>query len=113
MTEPRNDQPLEIGVVYQDDRGLLYLATSPDTLLTFRKRKPVLVTPAKKPHVYRTISVDDLTKRWHISLDELDAEMAKHRTLPPGRLKRPPVGREAKSLLMLAWRETRMGRISS
>lgn len=105
-----NESNFEIGVVYRDSAGHLHLAISPNSFLTFRKRVPLVTTP-KNLKVVRAISVDDLTKRWGITLDELDIEMAKHRTLPPGRIKGPISGRAAKEQLMFELKNARMGRL--
>ena len=76
------DRPLEIGILYQGDKGY-YLAIDANRLVTYRRHKFVVKTRRPGDIFYLThkFSVDDLCKMWKISIEQLDEMSA--RFLPP------------------------------
>lgn len=106
-------QPFEIGIVYKK-YSRYYLAIAPALLITFVDGCAKEVRPHSPNYeAERSITVDDLCKVWHISLDDLDRMTAKFLPAPQDSIKSAPRGsRRAKQLNNeLIWKEIRSARL--
>lgn len=102
----------EIGVVYRKN-GRLYLAVSERDLITFKNGRVVEVKPYNKYEVVRSISVDELCKRWGITIEQLDRETAKFLAPSPEGIKpRPRGSRRQRVADEYAWKTLRLIKVA-
>lgn len=101
----------EIGVVYENSVGRLWLAVSHDTLLSCRDGKETTYKPRGKYPSCRSFPVEDLCERWNISIERLDELSAKYLAPPPPRRSRPRGSRRSKAAEEQEGRELRFARI--
>lgn len=115
IVEVVEEHSFEIGVVYKDSKGRLFLATDKEVLITFIHRFLMeLERPTQRYTVMRNVSVREMCRNWGIHLAELDNASKKYfapsrsgtkRRLPDrfGR-KKEPVRQEVENVL---WAEFR------
>jgi hypothetical protein len=102
----------EIGVVYRKN-ARFFLAVSDRTLITYRDGGIQEVKPYVKYDAVRTISVEELCRRWGVSLDHLDTITSKY--LAPaneGIKPRPRGSRRRRVVDEQAWRNLRLIRLA-
>jgi len=66
---------LEVGIVYRHGDNN-FIAINDRELIGFDNRRPIIVSPEKKPPFNKQASVEDLCREWGISVQELDAEVS-------------------------------------
>ena len=102
----------EIGVVYRKN-SRLYLAVSERDLITFKNGRLVEVKPYNKYEVVRSISVDELCKRWGITIEQLDRETSKFLAPSPEGIKpRPRGSRRQRVADEFAWKSLRLIKVA-
>lgn len=102
----------EIGVVYRKN-SRLYLAVSDRDLITFRGGRVVQVKPYAKYEVVRSISVDELCKRWGITIEKLDQETSRFLAPSPDGIKpRPRGSRRQRVADEFAWKTLRLIKVA-
>lgn len=102
----------EVGVVYRKNTRM-FLAVSDRTLITWRDGEIQEVRPYAKYDAVRSISVEELCKRWGVDLDHLDTITSKY--LAPeleGIHPRPRGSRRRRAVDENAWRNLRMIRMA-
>ena len=113
MDSPTTNGPMfEIGVVYRKN-SRLYLAVSERNLITFRNGRAIEVKPYARYEVVRSISVDELCKRWGITIDHLDKSTAQYLAPSPEGIKpRPRGSRRQRVADEFAWKSLRLIKIA-
>ncbi len=102
----------EIGVVYRKN-SKLYLAVSERNLITFKNGRPIEVKPYNRYEVVRSISVDELCKRWGITIEHLDKSTASYLAPSPEGIKpRPRGSRRQRVADEFAWKSLRLIKIA-
>jgi hypothetical protein len=102
----------EIGVVYRKN-SRLYLAVSERNLITFRNARVVEVKPHARYEVVRSISVEELCRRWGITIDALDRSTTHYLAPSPEGIKpRPRGSRRQRVADEFAWRSLRLIRVA-
>ena len=102
----------EIGVVYRKGTRN-FLAVSADTLITFKDGERQEVRPQVKYDLVRSISVEELCRRWEISLADLDVATSSY-LAPVTELKTRPRGsRRSRVADEFTWRNLRTMRLAA
>ena len=102
----------EIGVVYRKN-SRLYLAVSERNLITFRNGRVMEVKPYARYEVVRSISVDDLCKRWGITIEHLDKSTSHYLAPSPEGIKpRPRGSRRQRIADEFAWKQLRLIKVA-
>jgi hypothetical protein len=102
----------EIGVVYRKN-SKLYLAVSERNLITFKSGRLLEVKPYNRYEVVRSISVDELCKRWGITIEHLDRSTQQYLAPSPEGIKpRPRGSRRQRVADEFAWKSLRMIKIA-
>jgi hypothetical protein len=101
----------EIGIIYQKGNRL-FIASSPSTLLGYKRDSVVRVRPHSFYRPVRSASVEDICRNWKIDLDEFDCLMTEHMEQPQMVKTRPRGQRKKASDEEDYWRRHRTGRIA-
>lgn len=87
---------------------------TPRVLISFKNREVLEVKPYAKYEVVRHISVDDLCRRWDISVDRLDRQTTSYLSPSPEGVKPRPRGRKGRRFAEdQTWRMRRTIRMAS
>ena len=101
----------EIGVVYRKATRL-FLAVTDKILISFKNSEVFEVRPNHRYESVRSISVEELCKRWGIGLKDLDSITSAYLAPPPELLKTRPRGsRRRRAADEDAWRQLRTIRV--
>lgn len=101
----------EIGVVYRKGTRL-FLAVTNKILISFKNSEVFEVRPNHRYESVRSISVEELCKRWGIGLKDLDKITSSYLSPPIAQLKTRPRGsRRRRAAAEDAWRQLRTIRV--
>jgi hypothetical protein len=81
----------EIGLVYQKGPQI-FIAVDERSLVTCKGGEEIMVRPTTKYGVVRSISVEEISESWSITLDEFDRLVGKYLGPPPAVAKSRPRG---------------------
>lgn len=102
----------EIGLVYRKGPQV-FIAVDERTLITCKDGREVEVRPTTKYDVVRSMSVEEISDHWGVTLDEFDRLVGKHLGPPAGAVKSRPRGTRRKTEDEDDyWKRTRTGRIA-
>jgi len=110
-TKESKGASFEIGVVYRKGTRL-FLAVTNKILISFKNSEVFEVKPNQRYESVRSISVEELCKRWGIVLSALDKITTSYLAPPPETLKTRPRGsRRRRAADEDAWRQLRTIRV--
>lgn len=102
----------EIGLVYKKG-SQLFIAVASDTLISCKHGKAVKKKPTTKYDVVRSVTVEQISANWGITLDAFDREVGKYLGPPETCAKTRPRGaRRSTAGEEDYWRRSRTGRIA-
>ena len=101
----------EVGLVYKKN-GRFHIAVDSGTLISCRNGRTIEVRPTAKCEVVRSVSVEEISEQWKVTLREFDKLIGEFLSPPPGAKTRPRGSRRSSQNEEDYWKRARTGRIA-